>query len=442
MLDRFKKFVDQNSLFTGQDRILLGFSGGPDSVALAHLLVRYGVTVGLAHVNFHLRGVESDRDQAFSREFASRHGLEFFTIDFDTVKYAREKGLSIEEAARNLRYQWFEELARSQGYDFIATAHNADDNVETILHNLARGTGIKGLLGIPLKRGKVIRPLLFAYKRDVLRYCQQHGLNYVVDKTNMDTAITRNRIRHNIIPEFEKINPGFKDNVLRTANNLRQVYGLVLDYVSQCREKIMKVRGKDIIINKKDLENCGHKEIVIYNLLSDLGFSPGNIDQFWLMIQSQPGKQVQGKGYTIVNDRGEVIITPVVPVDSQDKIVIQRDTREARLGDTRLLIEVVDVSQVNWRNLPSNEAALDYARLEFPVILRHWQEGDYFYPLGMRGRKKLSDFFVDQKISIVDKKKIWVLESAGKIAWVVGMRIDDRFKITDSTTKVLKLTLR
>ncbi len=441
MIDRFKKFVQENKLFADHDRILLAFSGGPDSVALADLLHRTGTEFALAHVNFHLRGKDADEDQVFSRDFAQRLGVEFFTIDFDTKAYARDSGLSVEEAARKLRYDWFETLSRERGFDLIATAHNADDNVETILHNLARGTGIRGLLGIPLKRGKIIRPLLFAFKDEILRYCEDRQLSYRIDHTNDDITITRNRIRHVIIPEMKKLNPAFKENVLRASRNLSQVYAVVKDYINACIDQITERSGDDIIINKQKLQECEHKDLVLYEYLASLGLAPGIIDQVGDIISSQPGKFIETGDWVVLNDRGQIIITRQKYTQQGDQILITEDDRAVKLGDKVLRLDVRDVSKVGWKGLGSNEAALDLDKLSFPLILRHWHEGDYFYPLGLGGRKKLSDFFVDQKIPLVDKKRVWILESGGAIAWVVGMRIDDRFKVTKETKRVLKLTL-
>ncbi len=439
MVEQFEKFLHEHRLFNQGDKILLAFSGGPDSVALAHLLYKKNHNFALAHVNFHLRGKEADKDQVFSREFAARLEVEFFTIGFDTEGYADEKGLSIEEAARELRYNWFDQLADRHGFDLIATAHNADDNVETVLHNLSRGTGIKGLLGIPVKRGKVIRPLLFAFKDQILQYCHENNLPYRIDRTNEDIRITRNRIRHRIIPEFEILNSSFKNNVLRTVDNLKSVYALVRDYVDSCLEQVVERREDDLFVNKAKLKECKYRDLVVYELFTSLGFGATVIERFMDVLFLQPGKRFSWRDYEVINDREHVIITRHRKRHSDDRILIRQNDKYVDLDSATLRLEILDVEKVQWRELPATEAALDLDKLIFPLILRHWRKGDYFYPLGMGGRKKLSDFFVDQKISVVDKDKLWILESGGEIAWIVGYRIDDRFKVTQKTKKVLKL---
>ncbi len=444
MLSRFEKFVKENQLFEKNDRILLGFSGGPDSVALAHLLLSSNAKFALAHVNFHLRGKDAEEDQQFSLDFAKKLGVEFFTTDFDTKDYATKHHISIEQAARELRYAWFNNILRHNEFDYIATAHNADDNVETVLHNLARGTGIKGLLGIPIKRNRIIRPLLFAFKNEILAYCKDNNLTYRIDKTNQDIIITRNRIRHRIIPEFEIINPGFKNNVLRAEKNLQQVYALVQDYVNECIEQVVTDRGQEIIIRKEKLNNCKHKELFIYQLLSPMGFSPKEIENATEILSSQPGKIILGKDYQLLNDRQTIILMPREQQDQQqrnEQIIINSPNTQVFLSGQTLKLTTLDINNADWHNLPSNIAMLNMDKLHFPLVLRHWQDGDFFYPLGMKGRKKLSNFFTDKKIPLTEKNKIWILESDKQIVWIVGLRLDNRFKITSQTKKVLKITL-
>lgn len=440
MLDRFREFIKKNNLFSHKDKILLGFSGGPDSVVLAHLFVRMGISIALAHVNFQLRGKESDEDQQFSRLFAQKYNLDFFTTNFDTISYSKEKRLSIEEAARELRYNWFASLSQKHNFDYIATAHNADDNIETILFNLARGTGIKGLLGIPVKRENIVRPLLFAYKKEVLFYCRENNLEYRFDKTNDDIKISRNRLRHKIIPEFEQLNLAFKDNVLKSAENLKLVYNLVSEYVDNCLLDIIKNKGNEILFNKLAFEKCKHKELILYEFLSSMGFSVGEIKSFKQFLSSQPGKLMISKKYIAINDREKVIFVYRESWHRETQLFfLEPESSFIDLGDFGLKIEILKREQI--RDLKQGEkiALLDFDLLKFPLTIRHWRNGDYFYPLGMGGKKKLSDFFTDKKLSLIDKKNIMVVESDGKIVWIIGMRIDNRFKITSKTQKVIKL---
>ena len=440
MLERFLEYIKENNLFSLRDKILLGFSGGPDSVALAHLLYKAGFTLALAHVNFHLRGKDADRDQQFSRDFARRYALEFFTTDFDTRQYARTHGLSIEEAARDLRYSWFEQIRSSHGFDYIATAHNADDNVETVLHNLARGTGLRGLLGIPAKRGNIVRPLLFAFKDEILAFCRENNLPFRIDRTNNQTEFTRNKIRHLIVPQFLQINSGFKNNVLRTSAILHEVYDLTQEFVAHCHQEIVSIQGQDIYINKEKLLQCRHPRLFLFEFLSGYGFTPGQVDNVCEIIESQPGKIVKSVDYQLINDRQALILTPI-PSEENIEISINTGTREVEVDNVKIKFEILSVTELNSLKQPPSVALLDYDKLDFPLKIRHWQQGDYFYPFGMRGRKKLSDFFAEKKIPLHKKKQVLILESNGRIVWVMGYRPDNRFRITPETKRVLKVIM-
>ncbi len=440
MLERFLEYIKETNLFSLRDKILLGFSGGPDSVALAYLLHKAGFNLALAHVNFHLRGEDADRDQQFSRDFARRYALEFFTTDFDTRQYARTQGLSIEEAARDLRYSWFEQIRSSHGFDYIATAHNADDNVETVLHNLARGTGLRGLLGIPAKRGNIVRPLLFAFKDEILAFCRENNLPFRIDRTNNQTEFTRNKIRHLIVPQFLQINSGFKNNVLRTSAILHEVYDLTQEFVAHCHQEIVSIQGQDIYINKEKLLQCRYPRLFLFEFLSGYGFTPGQVDNVCEIIESQPGKIVKSVDYQLINDRQALILTPI-PSEENIEISINTGTREVEVDNVKIKFEILSVTELNSLKQPPSVALLDYDKLDFPLKIRHWQQGDYFYPFGMRGRKKLSDFFAEKKIPLHKKKQVLILESNGRIVWVMGYRPDNRFRITPETKRVLKVIM-
>ncbi len=440
MLERFLEYIKETNLFSLRDKILLGFSGGPDSVALAYLLHKAGFNLALAHVNFHLRGEDADRDQQFSRDFARRYALEFFTTDFDTRQYARTQGLSIEEAARDLRYSWFEQIRSSHGFDYIATAHNADDNVETILFNLARGTGLRGLLGIPAKRGNIVRPLLFAFKDEILAFCRENNLPFRIDRTNNQTEFTRNKIRHLIVPQFLQINSGFKNNVLRTSAILHEVYDLTQEFVAHCHQEIVSIQGQDIYINKEKLLQCRYPRLFLFEFLSGYGFTPGQVDNVCEIIESQPGKIVKSVDYQLINDRQALILTPI-PSEENIEISINTGTREVEVDNVKIKFEILSVTELNSLKQPPSVALLDYDKLDFPLKIRHWQQGDYFYPFGMRGRKKLSDFFAEKKIPLHKKKQVLILESNGRIVWVMGYRPDNRFRITPETKRVLKVIM-
>ncbi len=440
MIDRLKQYIRDNDLIKDSDRILVAFSGGPDSVALAFLLNKLGYDIALAHFNFKLRGKDSDEDESFARHFAKELGVEIFVNSENTVEYARQNKLSVETAARQLRYTWFSDLSRGKGFSKIATAHNADDNVETILFNISRGTGLRGLAGIPVKNGNIIRPLLFAYKHEILDFCKENNLGFRIDKTNFETEFTRNRIRHLIIPKFEEINPRFKNNVNRMAVNVRQALDFLQDSINAQLQSLMHTKGELLMIDKQRLLANRHYAFLLYEILSPLGFSADDIRNVAENLTSQPGKQFLSRDYHLVIDRDFLIIEPLrekKPVE----VRVDKETEELSFPGFRLRFSEKKADEVK---LPAGENVFvfDMDKIHFPLTIRSWRFGDWFIPLGMKGKKKLSDFFVDQKISRVEKDSILVMQDAtGKIMWVVGYRIDDRFKITGKTTKVFQIEI-
>ncbi len=441
MLGRFLDYIKEHDLLTAADRVLVAVSGGPDSIALAHLFLRAGFNFAIAHVNFKLRGEDADVDQEFVRNFAQNHGIKFFTRCVDTRAYARENKLSIEMAARQLRYSWFEQLAREHGFTKIATAHTADDNVETILINLMRGTGIRGLIGIPPKAGKIVRPLLFAYKSEILQYCQQNNLAFRIDKTNLETDFVRNKIRHLIVPQFESINPGFKQNVLRTAENLRQVYAVVQQFLSQIKNQIISQEPFGIKINLQKLLSSEHSKLVLFEILREYNFSPSQIDQIYSDLHKQTGTSFVAHPYRAVIDRGYLLIGKDEPQEALNIQIFKPENQRIEVLNYIFDIKITTVDKINLK-VPTTIGQFDLERLAFPLRIRFWKTGDWFIPLGMQGRRKLSDFLKDLKLNYFDKRQVLVLtDRFDRIIWVVGHRIDQRFRITSKTQKVLQIKL-
>jgi tRNA(Ile)-lysidine synthase len=437
MLDKLREFIEKRMLCGKEDRILVTVSGGIDSVVLLDLLVRAGFDTGVAHCNFQLRGEESDGDARFTESLAEKYGLDFYKKKFRTRQVALEEGISIQMAARNLRYQWFEETRKRHGYNAIATAHNQDDVLETFFINLSRGTGIRGLTGIPAKAGHVIRPLLFASRASIREYAADHELTFREDSSNASDKYLRNRVRHRILPMLEEQNPSFRQSLIDTMAKLSETEGIFSREMNKLKESMVIINGDRVSIPIRELEKLDAKNTILYEILSDYNFGPSVIEDICQSLLAQPGKQFFSPTHRLVRDREELILTPLTE-DEPRRYYLELE--EGQIFDPIDLEWVIIDNTENFR-IPKdpNTACLDLDLLRFPLILRRWQKGDYFQPLGMQGMKKLSDFLIDEKVSRPDKEKVWLLASGQKILWVIGYRIDERFRITERTWQVLML---
>ena len=438
LLNDFQLHLQNNFPYLKNKQLLLAVSGGVDSVVLTQLLYELGFDISLAHVNFQLRGKEADADAEFVKKLAENLKIPFYTTRFDTRNYAKEQGLSIQEAARNLRYQWFEELAETQGFDFILTAHHADDNIETVLINLIRGTGIEGLTGIPERNKRIIRPLLPFSREKIENFAKSHKISWREDQSNRETKYTRNRIRHDILPVLKELNPNFNAVFLQTLSHLKDSAAIVKQRIkkAQCTAA---TRDKDgtIRIDIHKLKTFKPVKAHLYGMLKDFGFTEWN--DILALLDAQSGKQVLSKTHRLLKDRDFLLLTPLKEEKQETiEIRIEAGQQEATFEGKRFRISEVppDITPVTGKNT----IFVDKNRLKFPLIVRKWKNGDYFYPLGMNGRKKLSKYFKDEKIPVPEKEKIPLLCSAGKIVWVVGKRPDDRFKINETTQEILKIT--
>jgi tRNA(Ile)-lysidine synthase len=440
MLEEFRRNITENSLPDTSGKLLLAVSGGIDSMVMAHLFLRCRSDIGIAHCNFRLRGAESDGDEAFVRRFAIKHDIPFHFIRFDTTGYAGEKGISIQMAARELRYRWFEEIRLQHGYDFIVLAHNMNDNIETFLINLTRGTGIAGLTGMKPRFNRIIRPLLFATRNAIENYSREFKVKFREDRSNSDTKYTRNKIRHSIVPLFREINPSFDSTITETAERLGEVNEIFAGFISGIREKAIFTRDGITHVKLNHLKGITPKRTILYELLRPFGIGPRQLEELMELSEGKTGSQLITDKTRLIKNRNEILITPL---ESSSGIVYEAATLK-ELRQFPFIRSASVRKRGDGFSIPSSTAVacLDYDKIEFPLKIRSWIHGDYFQPLGMKSKKKLSDFFVDQKYSLPEKEKQLILESAGRIAWVMGIRIDDRFKVTLKTGKTLVIRLK
>ena len=435
MLNDFQKFIDDNHLADKSDRILLAVSGGIDSMVMANLFIRTGFRIGIAHCNFTLRGRESDKDEELVRLYAANHNIPFYSIRFGTEEYAERKGISIEMAARELRYEWFEKTRKKFRFKSVAVAHNMNDNIETILINLTRGTGIAGLTGMKPVTNRIIRPLLFATRKVIVDYSRKHKISYREDKSNAETKYTRNKIRHLVIPVLKEINPSIEATLTETAGRFSNLNEILSDFTENLRKRAFTERENLIIFNFKQLQSKIQNKTILYELLKPYGISNNNIDDLQNIIKGRTGGQLFTGTYRFIKNRNEIIIVPESqPETANFKVNSVTELRKIPGIDSARYIKITEKFSI-----PGDPciACLDAREISFPIIIRKWKKGDFFFPLGMDQKKKLSDYFVDRKFSRLDKEKILVAESSGMIIWIIGERIDNRFRITGSTNKAL-----
>ena len=437
MISKLNEHILKDFPFLAKSKLLIAISGGIDSVVLVHSLHTLGYQIALAHVNFQLRGAESDKDVNFINALAQELQIPVFIHKMDTNAYAVTNKVSIQMAAREIRYTWFERILEEKKYDYVLTAHHLDDSIETFFINLNRSAGLDGLTGIPQQNSKIIRPLLPFLRDQIVAYAKQNKLSWREDASNASTKYLRNKIRHDLIPILMDINPEFKKAFLASQKHLKKSQSLVHDYISIVKPTVWKESDDLIYISLKEILSLPNPDPVLYELLKEYGFTQW--DDVYDLVQAQSGKQVFSPTHFLLKDR-EYLILGVINIEKREK------TREKRqIGDkfeiqnSEFRIETVAVEEFDSRL--NNTEYIDKSKINFPLFVRKWQEGDYFYPLGMEGRKKISDFLIDQKIAQIEKEKIWLLcDSNDNIIWVIGKRLDNRFKITKNTTEVLKIT--
>lgn len=434
MHEQFKAYVESERLIGPGARVLAAISGGADSVALADLLHRAGHAFELAHCNFKLRGSESDGDEAFVRQLGEDYGVEVHVKAFRTREHAASKGISIQMAARELRYGWFEQLRHERGADCIALAHHADDNIETVINNIIRGTGIRGLSGMAARQGIHIRPLLFANRASIMEYINKRGLSYREDASNADVKYARNRIRHHILPEMEKINPAFRPVMAQNIRNWATYRAFFEKSAEAFRQKHVAEHKEGLTeLPTRELLNTDN-QVFVYDLLASYGFNASQTEEIGDAAKGQSGKVFYSASYMAVIDRGKMLITEN---KEANRAVYTINVHDNQINEPiRLKIRTYESLRMSRISKSANEANLDQGKLAFPLKLRTWQKGDRFRPLGMKGTKKLSDFFTDQKMSRIEKEETWLLCSGDDIVWVLGHRIDERYKVDEKTKKV------
>jgi len=438
MLKECQQYIDEFALFSQADRILLGVSGGVDSVVMLDLLYQSGYRLGIAHCNFQLRGRESEEDHRFVARLAQTYDLPFYEKRFPTKEYAKENGLSIQMAARELRFDWFEQLRNQKGYQVTGIAHNKNDSIETALINLTRGTGLKGITGIQPKSGNVVRPVLFATREEIVRYSSEQGLAYREDSSNKTVKYSRNRIRHTIIPEYQTINSQFLETMSKNIDRFREIHRLYEFMIANIRERIMRKEGRTWKIDIEQLAEYPGNSALLYELLAPFNFSGPVISDIHLALENESGKVFYSSSHKAVKDRGELLITPL---EAEEHKRYNFDLSDGGLREpVKLDLTVVPLDESFTIPNSPDVASIDYDMVEFPLILRKWQAGDYFKPLGMGHYKKLSDYLIDRKYSLVDKEQTWLLTSGERIVWIVGDRLDDRFKISTTTKQVVLVT--
>jgi len=439
MNESFKKYLREKNLFSPEDKIILTVSGGVDSMVMLYLFQKSEYTFVVAHCNFHLRGEESDGDEKFVREYCDKNNLKLFVKHFDTKGYASENGISIEMAARNLRYEWFDQLLKEISFTWIATAHHQDDMIETMLINLSRGTGIRGLTGIAAKSGKIVRPMLFANRNQILQFAESENIFFRKDSSNEDICFQRNRIRHIILPAFDKLNPLFRRNALRTAGILDETEQIFKQKIEEEKKNIFEYEGQTVHIPIRSLEKLNPIATYLFEFLRPYGFNSIQVDEICQSFYAEAGKCFYSSSHRLVKDRHDLILT-VMGSSLSSRYYIDKDVTVINAPIT-LSLEVLNMDSAFVLSRSRNVVDIDINLLNFPLILKRWEGGEYFRPLGMSGFKKLSDFFTDEKMSIPEKEKTWILYSGKNIVWIIGKRVDDRYKITKQTKTVLRITI-
>lgn len=438
-LRKVQQFIEQNQLFGSKDRLLVGVSGGADSVVMLHILLKLGYQCIVAHCNFHLRGKESDRDEIFVKNLAREYNLIFKKIDFETTGFAQANKISIEMAARELRYAWFHTIAAETNCQAIAVAHHSDDSTETMLLNLIRGTGLKGLTGIDAKNGKIVRPLLCINRQEVEKYAQKFKLNYVTDSTNAENDYNRNKIRNIILPQMATINPSVNQSLEGNIERLKGAWEIYSDKIEEIKKEILSTKNGQIFIAIEKFKKQPHIHTVLYELLYPYHFNAEIIRAIVLSLDKQPGLRFYSESHRLLKDRDFLIIDKSGEENPLEYIIEKNDSRIS--FPIPLTIRKFKKEMGFSPSKTPTEIHVDADEVKFPLYVRKWKKGDSFYPFGMTNRKKLSDFFIDEKFSRNQKEDTWLIISENKILWIVGHRLDNRFRVKKETKNILEIAL-
>ncbi len=431
MLNKLKNHIQNNFPYLKDKKLLLAVSGGIDSMVLLHLFHKLEFDITVAHCNFSLREAESDAEEDFVSTTCKALKIPSYIQKFDTKQFASDYKLSIQLAARKLRYDWFLELLSEQKLDCVLTAHHLDDEIETFLINLTRGTGLEGLTGIPAENGNVIRPLLPFTREQIETFAQENNIQWREDSSNASDKYLRNKLRHNVVPVLKELNPSFMHSFQNTLNHLKQSQTLVDDASRIVYKKVVTEEEKQKKINISELIQLENYEVYLYQWLKPLGFSAW--EDIYALVHAQSGKQVFSEDYALLKDRAHLIVT-TRDLDHPTSYKIQKSDVEIKIPLKLTLCNICYIS-----NLNSYCIFVDEDKLEFPLTIRKWREGDVFYPSGMQGKKKVSKYFKDEKFSLVDKQNQWLLCSNDAIVWIINHRADRRFLANDNTKNILKI---
>jgi tRNA(Ile)-lysidine synthase len=438
LLQQFRQYIAKEKLFAPGDRLLLAVSGGLDSVVLTELCHRCGFDFVVAHCNFQLRGQESVRDEEFVLRLSGRYGKDVRIRRFDTQEAAALRKISVQVAAREERYRWFDLFVKAGEARWILTAHHLDDNVETMLMHFFKGTGIAGMRGMLPKQGNIVRPLLFARKEELRAFAVEAGLEWVEDSSNESDKYTRNFFRHQLIPLLEQAYPAAASNLSDNLDRFREVEALYRQALDGWKKKLLEYRGNEVHIPVEKLRKADALITLVYEMTEPFGFSPQQAGEIVCLLDSATGRYVRSKTHRVLKNRNWLIITPLIEQDAAN-ILIEEGPVSARYPEGELRFTRIDVAELRTLDQGPAVALLDAEKIAFPLLLRRWKAGDYFYPLGLRKKKKVARFLIDTKVSVPDKERVWVLEMDRKLVWVVGRRIDDRWKLGPGTKEVLRI---
>jgi tRNA(Ile)-lysidine synthase len=434
MLQKFKEHININFPFLKDKKLLLAISGGVDSVVLAHLFSELNFNISLAHCNFQLREKESDLDEGFVKLLSQKTANQIFTIKFDTEKFASKNKFSTQIAARELRYNWFQEIIKKHGFDYVLTAHHADDNLETFLINLTRGSGLDGFTGIPKINENIVRPLLAFSREEILAYAETNTIDWREDASNATTKYIRNKIRHQVLPVLKEINPNLLETFAKTIENLQESKQIIEDRIADISSEAVNSKYDILKINIEKINQLSNPKAYLYQLLKEYSFTEWN--DVSNLLSAQSGKQIFSKTHRLIKDRAFLLLSKNVISNEKELFLIDESQSEIT-HPIHLNFEVVQ------QKFTENKQTIyvDKDLLKYPLIVRKWQNGDYLYPLGMQGKKKLSKYFKDEKLSLLEKENTWLLcNSENEIIWVLNYRQDNRFSLKNTSNNILKIT--
>ncbi|OXA99099.1 tRNA lysidine(34) synthetase TilS [Flavobacterium oncorhynchi] len=436
MFSKFQNHIVSRFPFLVEKKLFLAVSGGLDSMVLLHLLKQLPYEIAVLHCNFQLRGLESFGDQTFVGNYCDQNNLSVFTTQFDTEAFAKDYKLSTQVAARELRYSWFYELLEEKNFDYILTAHHADDNLETFIINLSRGTGLDGLSGIPEQNDKIIRPLLPFSREEILKYAEENKIEWREDSSNASNKYLRNKIRHDLVPILKELNPNFLNAFQKTQSYLQESQVMVEDASIMIYQQVANEAGDDIHFDLKKLKKLPNYKSYLYQWLHEFGFLAWN--DIYDLVNGQSGKQVFSAEFRLLKNRDILILSPISEMSEKEQFEINENEKEVNFP---LKLKLCNVGHIT---IDSNRTIfVDADKIQFPLVLRKWNEGDVFHPFGMHGKsKKVSKLFKDEKLSLIEKEQTWILCSDDKIVWVVGIRQDERFRIKNTSNKILKIELQ